>query len=134
MPHRRAEAVARRVGLLAYAALLASVVWWEAWAAPATPVSRFFWLGIKLVPLLVPLPALWRGSARAHVLAALLVLLYFCDGIALAYSSVKVGNPAALGYAVLEIAAAVTFVAAGSFYARFTLRRASAPTHAQKES
>jgi uncharacterized membrane protein len=129
-----AESVTRRLALLDYTALLLLVLWWEMWAAPPTPVSRLFWLAIKLVPLLVPLPALWRGSARAHVLTALLVLLYFCDGIAMAYSAVQSGSRAALGYATLEILIAVTFVATASFYARFRWRRENARAPAETES
>lgn len=123
MSPRNAEAFTRRLALFAYATLLVLLLWWELWAAPATPVSRLFWLGVKLVPLLIPLPALWRGSARAYVLTALLLLLYFCEGVATAYVSVKSGSGAALAYAALEIVTTVTFVAAASFYARFSWRR-----------
>lgn len=129
-----AESVTRRLALFNYAALLVVVLWWEAWAAPATPVSRVFWLVIKLLPLLVPLPALWRGSARAYVLAALLVMLYFCDGIATAYGAWRSGSGASLGYAALEIITAVTFIATASFYARFRWRRENVRARAETES
>lgn len=132
-PHG-AESVTRRLALSNYIALLVVVLWWEAWAAPPTPVSRLFWLAIKLLPLLIPLPALWRGSARAHVLAALLVMLYFCDGVATAYGAVRLGSNAALGYAALEIIAAVTFVATASYYARLRWRRENAQAPAETES
>lgn len=129
-----AESITRRLALFAYGALLVLVLGWEAWVAPATPVSRLFWLTIKLVPLLVPLPALWRGSARAYVLSALLVLLYFCDGVATAYSALKSGSSASLGYATLEIFMSLAFVATASFYARFKWRREHARDPAEKES
>jgi uncharacterized membrane protein len=129
-----AESVTRRLALCAYGALLILILGWEAWAAPTTPVSRLFWLAIKLVPLLVPLPALWRGSARAHVLSALLVLLYFCEGTATAYGAWRSGSSAALGYATLEIVMSLAFIATASFYARFKWRRENARAPAGKES
>lgn len=129
-----AESVTRRLALSHYIALLMVVLWWEAWAAPPTPVSRLFWLAIKLLPLLIPLPALWRGSARAHVLAALLVMLYFCDGVATAYGAARTGNSASLGYATLEIILTVAFIATASFYARFNWRRENARAPAETES
>jgi uncharacterized membrane protein len=118
--------LSRRLALAAYIALLLLVLGWELLAAPATPLPRAFWAGVKTVPLLVPVYWLVRGGARAHVLAALLVLLYFCDGIATAYLAARAGTAHALGYAAAEIAAALSFIGAATFYARFRLRAPSA--------
>ncbi|MBI3897799.1 MAG: DUF2069 domain-containing protein [Gammaproteobacteria bacterium] len=115
----------RRLAFSSYLGLLAIVIAWELLAAPATPLPRLFWVGVKALPLLLPLYWLARASAYAHVLAALLVLLYFCDGVALLYGGIKVGGPAALGFGAAEIAAALAFIASSSFYARFSLRAAA---------
>lgn len=116
------SSLTRRLALGAYALLLVLVVCWEAWGAPLTPVARGFWVTIKLVPLLVPLYWLVRGNAQAHVLAALLVLLYFCDGIVTTYLGAKAGEPAQWGYGLCETLAAVIFIGAATFYARPILR------------
>lgn len=108
----------RWTALAAYVGLLALVFAWEAWAAPATPVPRAFWIGLKTLPLAVPLPWLLRGSARAHVLAALLLLLYFCEGVAVGYHAAKTGELHALAYAAVEIAASVIFIVTAALYAR----------------
>lgn len=111
----------RWIALAAYVTLIALVFVWEAWAAPATPVPRAFWVGLKMLPLAVPLPWLLRGSARAHVLAALLLLLYFCEGVATAYNAVESGDIRAFAYAAAEIAVSVLFIVAAAVYARANL-------------
>ncbi len=131
---RNAERRMRWLALIAYALLLTLVVTWEAWLAPATPVTRAFWLGVKTIPLLVVLPGLWRGSDRVHVLATLLVLLYFCEGVATAYTGGKAGALRELAYGAGEIFAALLFIGAASFYVRLSRRRATAPNRAETES
>jgi uncharacterized membrane protein len=112
----------RRAALGAWLALLALVSGWEAFAAPPTPVPRGFWLLLKTAPLLAPLPALLRGGARAHVLAALIALLYFSVGVATAYDAGRRGEPPALLYGLAETALAAAFVVAAGAYARLARR------------
>jgi len=119
-PERGVQAL-RWIALATYLALLAAVIVWEAWAAPATPLPRAFWLGVKLLPLALPLPWLARGSARAHVVAALLLLLYFCEGVVAAYRGAHTGG-GELGHAATQIALTVGFIAAASVYARLSFR------------
>lgn len=113
----------RRATLGAYLALLIFVFVWEAWLAPSTPVPRTFWLALKTIPLLIPLPGLWRGNARTHVLAALLVLLYFCEGIADTYHAVKTNASIALMGALIELSAALLFIVLAPIHARIMWRR-----------
>ncbi|MFL6622286.1 MAG: DUF2069 domain-containing protein [Sulfurifustaceae bacterium] len=124
----------RAVALAAYGLLLVAIVLWEAWAAPATPVARTFWLGLKAIPLLVPLPGLWRGRARVYVLASLLALLYFCDGIAVAYDALRSNAPEGFVYGTAQTLLALVFVVAATFYARFTWRRSPLRGSAETES
>lgn len=114
------------VSASSYLGLLALVMLWEAWLAPATPVPRAFWLGLKTLPLLVPLYPVLRGSARAHVLAALLVLLYFSEGVAAAYSEGRRGDWGGTAYGLAEIVLAVVFIVSATFYARAANRFAVA--------
>lgn len=124
----------RRTTLAAYAALLLATVVWELWWAPATPVARFFWIALKALPLLAALPWLLRGRAAAHIAASLLVMLYFCDGTALAYVAIKSGDEASLLFAAAEIALALLFVVTASIYARLSFRTLAARAGARTGS
>jgi uncharacterized membrane protein len=122
MTNAERSGVTRQLALAAYLMLLGLVVGWELFAAAATPVPRAFWVAVKAVPLLIPLYWLVRDSANAHVVAALLVLVYFCDGVAAAYIAAKMGPRAQLVYAAAEIFATVLFIGAATLYARHRLR------------
>lgn len=108
---------------LANAALLALVaveLLWELWLAPLRPGGS--WLALKAVPLALLAPGLARGSARARTLAALLLLLYFTEGIVRAVS--ESGRSAGIA-GVAAALAALAFTAL--FLADRALRRARAP-------
>ena len=124
----------RTAAFAAYLALVALVVAWEAWLAPATPVPRAFWIGLKVLPLAAPLPWLWRSSAYAHVLVALLALIYFSDGIVIAYSALRIGDFSAALFGAIEIIAAVAVIVTASLYARLRFRNAPPRVAAETES
>ncbi len=109
-----------------YGSLLALIVYWEIWGASATPVSRGFWLALKALPLLAAVHGLRRDSADAYVLATLLVLIYFCEGVATAYSAGVSGTWPACAYGAVEIVLSLVFIGAASFRARF-IRRSVTP-------
>ena len=75
----------RPVALVSWFALLALAILWEGWLAPArhTPL---FWLAVKVVPLLVMLPGLLRDRPKVYLGASLLALLYFIEGVVLAWA------------------------------------------------
>ena len=123
MKSRAIERLVKHLARWSYGLLLALIVYWEAWGAPATPVSRGFWLALKGLPLLVAIPDLWRNSAQAHVLATLLVLIYFCEGVASVYGAAISATYPALAYGAAEIVLSVVFIGAASFHARFIRRR-----------
>jgi uncharacterized membrane protein len=58
---------------------------WEIWLAPAAYAPAAVWATIKALPIAVLLPMLWRDRLRAYFAGCLLVLLYFCEGVVLAY-------------------------------------------------
>lgn len=123
-------AALRRACFGFYLALIALVALWEGWLAPPGHVPRAAWLVIKLVPLSAMLVGIWRGSARSHVLAALVVLLYFIEGVVLAFSGAKgLEDRATLIYALVEIVLTTTFFVCAAIYARLKARMdaASAP-------
>ena len=109
----------RRTPLALYLALIALVGAWEAWLAPVGILPRGAWLVIKLAPLAAPLYGVWRASARAHVIAALVVLLYFIEGVVLGFSAAKgLEGQMTLWYALAETALSLAFVVCASVYAR----------------
>jgi uncharacterized membrane protein len=124
----------RTLAAASYLGLLALLIAWEAWLAPPTPVPRAFWMALKLVPLLLALYPLLRGSARAHVLTALLVLLYFSEGVAVAYTEGRREAWSGVMYGLAEVALAVAFIVSATFYARLSGRALPARGSAGKES
>jgi len=108
----------RPPALALYFALLALTLGWEAWLAP----SRYpvFWLTLKLVPLLLLLPGLWRDRPRSFVLAGLLMSLYFTEGVVLAWTlrAQPLAWSHALGLAWMEILLATGFFVTGTLHAR----------------
>ena len=116
----------RRATLTLYLALLALVGVWESWFAPAGILPRGAWLAIKLAPLIAVLVGVWRGSARAHVIAALIVMLYFIEGVVLAFGGARgLEAPATFAYALAEIVLTLAFFVCASLYARRAGRKAA---------
>ncbi len=68
-----------RLATAAVAALVLLQVLWECWLAPVRPGGS--WLALKAVPLALVWPGLARGNVRARQLTALLLLLYFTEGL-----------------------------------------------------
>ena len=95
------HALARTLALGGQLALLAVVVAWAGWLAPAGGQPAALRAAVLALPLLLPLPGLLRGRRRAHLWAALVTLPYFTHGVVEAWAG---SRPALAG---LEIAAAV---------------------------
>jgi len=68
-----------------YLALLILILLWEGWLAPAPNAPAGAWIVLKCVPLLIPLRNLLRGRKRTYLYTALLLMLYFIDGVVLSY-------------------------------------------------
>lgn len=69
---------ARKSAAILGAILCVLGVAWELWLAPLRPGS-LLWL--KVLPLLVCLPWLWRGSIVMHQWWSMVVLVYFTEGV-----------------------------------------------------
>jgi len=106
--------------LIAYLALLALGVLWEGWLAPAPRVPPGLWLTLKAVPLLIVLPGVLHGRPKAHVLAELLVLLYFTEGVIVAYlhRNDALATDTPLLYAWTEIVLSLVFIGTSAYYVR----------------
>ncbi|PWK87532.1 DUF2069 domain-containing protein [Fulvimonas soli] len=75
-----------RVGLAAWAALLALQVVWHAWLAPSPLLPTWLVLALTVLPLLLPLLAI-RNVRRALLWTGILALFYFSHGVAEAWSA-----------------------------------------------
>lgn len=108
----------RPLALTLYFALLALTLMWESWLAP----SRYpaFWLVLKLTPLLLLLPGLLRDRPKSFVLAGLLMLFYFTEGVVLVWTlrAQPLAWDSALGLAWMETVLAPGLFAAGALRAR----------------
>ena len=69
----------RRATVVLVAALAALALAWELWLAPARPGGSL--LALKALPLVLALPALARGRARAFQWWSMLILAYLCEGV-----------------------------------------------------
>ncbi|MDO1530385.1 DUF2069 domain-containing protein [Fulvimonas sp. R45] len=98
MNARTALPAEQKLGLAAWAALVALQALWHGWLQPPRHMPVPLALSIALVPLLLPLLAL-RNVRRALLWVGILALFYFCHGVAEAWSA-----PAERIPALLEIA------------------------------
>ena len=105
------QVAAWRWSVATWLALIVLAPTWELVLAPLRPGGS--WLALKVVPLLLPLPALLRGSAYAMQLALFIVLLYVLEG------SVRLFEAApATWLAALELLLAIVFFVAAIVYLR----------------
>ena len=98
-------AISAWIGLIALALALELLI------APLRPGGS--WLALKVIPLLLPLPAILRGGAYAMQLAIFISMLYLFEGAARVFEA----RPGAI-LAMIELALAVCFLAAAIVYLR----------------
>jgi uncharacterized membrane protein len=92
-PARAPLPPALRLGMLAWAALVALQPLWYLWLAPPARLPPGLALALAGLPLLLPLAA-WRRPRRALLWAGIFSLFYFCHGIAESWSSPAERAPA----------------------------------------
>lgn len=69
---------------LSLVALIVLCLFWELVWAPLRPGGSM--LALKVMPLLLPLRGVWRGNLYTMQWAAMLILLYFMEGVVRAWS------------------------------------------------
>ena len=87
---------------------------WELRLAPVQPGGS--WLALKALPLLAPLFGILHGRRYSYQWAAMLILLYFTEGIVRATTEKGIGQWLAIAETVLSL---IFFFATVS-YARLT--------------
>jgi uncharacterized membrane protein len=107
----------RRLALGSVLGLIVLGLAWELWLAPTGSGT----LAVKVLPLLLPLPGLWRARMYTYRWVSLLVWLYFLEGVVRA--TTDKGLSAALA-GVQVLLCLVLFVAC-ALHVRWRLRRAA---------
>ena len=99
-----AERLSRNLSVASVAALALLCAAWELWLAPTGSGT----LAVKALPLLIPLPGLWRYRMYTYRWVSLTVWLYFMEGAVRATSEGGIGQ----WLAALEVALSlVAFIA-----------------------
>ena len=78
MPMRIPPSMARKLAAIAAGLLCILGLAWELWLAPLRPGS-LLWL--KVLPLLICLPWIWRGAIVMHQWWSMASLIYFTEGV-----------------------------------------------------
>jgi uncharacterized membrane protein len=87
---------------------------WELWWAPLRPGGS--WLMLKVLPLLLPLRGILRGTRYTYQWASMLILAYFAEGAVRAIGDAA--TTAALAW--IELLLALAFFFSAVFYTRLT--------------
>lgn len=112
-PAARATRAAAVAGVLALVALGLA---WELWLAPLRPGGS--WWALKVLPLVAALPGLLRFRLHTYRWLALLLWLYFTEGVVRAFSEA----PPASVLAGLEVLLSLALFAACTAHVRLRLK------------
>jgi len=110
--------ILQTVSAISLIALIFLCVAWELWLAPIRPGGSL--LALKALPLLLPLMGILKGRRYTYQWAPMLVLAYFTEGVARAWSDKGLSAWLAGG----EVTLSVVFFFAAIYYAKF-----SGPSH-----
>ena len=107
----------RRIALGSVIGLIALGLAWELWLAPTGSGT---W-AIKVLPLLLPLPGLWRARLYTYRWLSLLVWLYFTEGVVRAYSD----RGLSAGLAAVQVLLCLLLFVACAVHVRWRLHKAA---------
>lgn len=113
------DPVVRLTRALALGSVIALIVLglsWELWLAPTGSGT----LALKVLPLLLPLPGLWRHRMYTFRWLSLLVWVYFLEGAVRATSESGLSQALAL----VEVLLCLLLFAACAMHVRWRLRKA----------
>ena len=112
------ERGSRQVAFLAMLALALVCLAWELWLAPTGRGT----LAIKALPLLLPLPGLWRYRLYTYRWVSLMIWLYMTEGLVRGTSE----GGAGMALAWIEVALSLTIFIACAAQIRLRLAQARA--------
>jgi len=104
----------RLVASVSLIGLLILCVAWEMWLAPLRPGGSL--LALKALPLSLAIPGILNGRRYTYQWSLMLILAYFAEGVARAWSE----RGASQWLAAAEIVLSLAFFAAAVAYARLT--------------
>jgi len=104
----------RRVAIASLVGLIGLGLAWELWLAPTGQRT----LVVKVLPLLLPLPGLWRDRLYTYRWLTLGVWLYFIEGVVRAAGDRGLGA----GLASIEVVLCLVLFAACALHVRTRLR------------
>jgi len=107
----RALRLAASVSLIG---LLLLCLAWEMWLAPLRPGGSL--LALKALPLSLPIPGVLNGRRYTYQWSLMLILAYFAEGVARAWSE----RGASQWLAAAEIVLSLAFFASAVAYARLS--------------
>ena len=107
----------RAAALVSLLALITLCLAWELWLAPTGSGT----LAIKVLPLLLPLPGLWRARMYTYRWVSLLVWIYFAEGVVRA--TTDKGLSAVL--AAIQVLLCLLLFVACALHVRWRLHRAA---------
>ncbi|MBB5214379.1 DUF2069 domain-containing protein [Parapusillimonas granuli] len=123
----QANPVLRHGASVSLIALIVLCLAWELKIAPLKPGGSL--LALKAAPLLFPLRGVLKGNLYTLQWAAMLILIYFMEGVVRAWSD---PSPASASMAGLEIALSLAFYLCAIFYVRPAKRQARLAAAAKK--
>lgn len=112
-PRAAASLTALRVSYALELALLTATT--LIWPAPGREPNVVIW-ALLVIPLLLCLPALWRGAVRAQVWLCFLILIYFAAAVTECFV------PGRLLWGLIEVVLCVAIFTAALCYARWGSR------------
>lgn len=112
-PNLKTRTIAYWSANLSLLALIALCVAWELFVAPLRPGGS--WLVLKVIPLLLIVPGLFKGRVRTFQATSLLVWVYFAEGATRASSDPAFTSQLMAGF---EILFSITLFAAVALYSR----------------
>jgi len=104
----------RHVAIASLVGLIGLGLAWELWLAPTGQRT----LVVKVLPLLLPLPGLWRDRLYTYRWLTLGVWLYFIEGVVRAAGDRGIGA----GLASIEVVLCLVLFAACALHVRTRLR------------
>jgi uncharacterized membrane protein len=93
----------RRATVFLTISLILLGIAWETVLAPLRPGGSL--LVLKVLPLMLVLPAFWKGRIRHYQLWSMMILAYLCEGVVRGMSDG--GRSAVLGWIAASLAAAI---------------------------
>jgi uncharacterized membrane protein len=121
MPFSPSASITRALALASLLGLIALSLAWELWLAPLRPGGS--WLVLKVVPLLLPLMGLLKSRLYTFRWTALLVWLYFTEGVVRATSD---RSATSIGLACVEIALSLALFCACALHVRARVKSPAA--------